>query len=282
MFIFLSGCTSLNRQIESSLDSSLESSLDSLIENPIENLIESSIEFRAEAGIPHEEEEIAVSLPVPGRHVYLTFDDGPSPNTNRILDLLARYGIRATFFLVGDHILDNEFMSYEDAERIVQRIHREGHYIGLHSMSHVIARLYQSQNAAENFYNEMRELHELIYEITGEQRSFLYRAPYGTRGMFTREHIRVMSGSGFLAWDWNIDTEDWRARSVDAIMEKIAEDLDAYDSLPQNAVILLHERNITLEALPFIIEYFLEMDYVFMHYVPENHFMLNLLHNPGI
>ena len=215
------------------------------------------------------------------RFVYLTFDDGPSPNTGRILDILSRNNIKGTFFLVGDHILDNEFMEYEDSVAAVRRVHAEGHYIGLHSMTHLMRHLYQVPGAHSNFYDEMRELQNLISEITGGFTSSLYRAPYGTRGMFTRDHIRTMAASDLRAWDWDVDPEDWKLRTVDAILEKIESDMNGR-RYPDRVVILLHERNISVQALPSVIEYFRNLNYTFLPYSPASHFPMNLLYNPDL
>ena len=209
-------------------------------------------------------------------YVYLTFDDGPSPNTSRILDLLAEYQIQGTFFFVG-----NEILEYENSAAVMQRALDEGHYIGLHSMTHDIQHLYRVPGAHNNFYNEMRELQSLIYELTGGFETYLYRAPFGTRGMFTSGHIRTMIDSDFNCWDWHVDTEDWKLRSVDEILRKIKVDMES-NLQPEKAVILLHERDITLRALPRIIEYYQNLGYIFMSYHPDNHFRINIIGHPDL
>ena len=211
-----------------------------------------------------------------GRYVYLTFDDGPSPNTSLILDLLSEYQIQGTFFLLGSSIEE-----YEDSAAVIQRILDEGHYIGLHSMTHNMQHLYRVRNAHINFYNEMVELQELINELTGGFETYLYRAPYGTRDMFTRDHIRTMIDSDFNCWDWHVDTEDWRLRSVDDIMRKIRTDMES-NLNPEKAVVLFHERDITLRALPRVIEYYQNLGYTFMSYHPDNHFRINIIVNSDL
>ncbi|MCL2293346.1 MAG: polysaccharide deacetylase [Spirochaetes bacterium] len=209
-----------------------------------------------------------------GRYAYLTFDDGPSPNTYRILNVLADYGIRGTFFFIG-----NEILEYENSAMLLRRMLAEGHYIGLHSMTHDFWHLYRAANAYQNFYNEMREVQKLIYDLTGGFRTNLYRPPFGTAGTFTASHISKMAESDLKCWDWNIDTRDWRLTSVDAILEKVKKDMRRENN-PRIVVILFHELDITVEALPVVIEYFLELGYTFVPYHPDNHFPLNLLRNP--
>ena len=210
------------------------------------------------------------------RYVYLTFDDGPSPNTHLILDLLSGYQIKGTFFLLG-----SEIQEYENSAAVMRRILDEGHYIGLHSMTHDMRHLYRVPGAHNNFYNEMRELQSLIYELTGGFETSLYRAPFGTRGMFTRDHIKTMIDSDFDCWDWHVDTEDWRLGSVDEILRKIEIDMES-NHYPDKAVILFHEREITLRALPSVIEYFHGLGYTFMPYQPDNHFRINIIGNPDL
>jgi peptidoglycan/xylan/chitin deacetylase (PgdA/CDA1 family) len=216
-----------------------------------------------------------------GRYAYLTFDDGPSRNTNQILDILSDLQIKATFFVVGKEILDNDFLDVEETTAILQRILAEGHYLALHSMSHDQYHLYRSANAYQNFYNEMRELQNLLYKLTGGHETNLYRAPYGILGTFSRDHIRKMTGSGLKGWDWNIDTLDWRLRTVDAVLDKVRVDMRGNGN-PNNAVILFHENNFSVTALPYVIDYFFNLGYTFVPYHPDNHFTMNRIHNPHL
>jgi peptidoglycan/xylan/chitin deacetylase (PgdA/CDA1 family) len=216
-----------------------------------------------------------------GRYAYLTFDDGPSRNTSQILDILSEFQIKGTFFVVGNEILNNDHLNIEEASSILKRILAEGHFIGLHSMTHDQRRLYWSANAPQNFYNEMRELQSLIYNLTGGFETNLYRAPYGILYSFTDEHITKMTGSNLRGWDWNIDTLDWRLRSVEETLEKVKSDMKDNGN-PNNAIILFHENNFSLTALPYVIEHFMELGYAFLPYHPDNHFPMNRIHNPNL
>ena len=86
--------------------------------------------------------------------VYLTFDDGPSANTDQILDILDEYGVKATFFVVGKE-------GYNDQYR---RIVEEGHTLGMHSYSHVYRDIYES---VEAYGQDLEKLHTYLYELTG-------------------------------------------------------------------------------------------------------------------
>lgn len=207
-------------------------------------------------------------------YAFLTFDDGPTKNTEKILDILNHYGIKATFFVIGHSINGRN-----DSQKILKRILDEGHYIGLHSMSHQAKSLYYDEGAAMNFLAEMSELQEMVYELTGGFSSNLCRAPYGTVGTFTDSHVAAITASPLLCWDWNVDTSDWELDDVGQLLEKVKFDLYHRQHSP-HAVILFHEMDITVEALPLVIEYLLEEGYELRGYDPDLHFPINFLGRP--
>lgn len=90
------------------------------------------------------------------RKVYLTFDDGPSSNTGRILDILAEYDVKATFFVVGK--------TEEKYQSLYKRIVEEGHTLAMHSFSHKYNEIYQSR---ESYVEDLSKLQEFLYETTG-------------------------------------------------------------------------------------------------------------------
>lgn len=97
--------------------------------------------------------------------VYLTFDDGPSENTDAILDVLSEYDVKATFFVVGKED--------EASAAIYQRIVDEGHTLGMHSYSNKYSLIYQSEDA---FEADFHQLQDYLYEVTGEKSRY-YRFP---------------------------------------------------------------------------------------------------------
>jgi len=210
------------------------------------------------------------------QYAFLTFDDGPSRNTDQILDILKAYGVQGTFFVVGHSINGRN-----DSQRLLQRILDEGHYIGLHSMTHQARRLYYDDGAAHNFLEEMSELQQKVFELTGGFKSSLCRAPYGTIGTFTPDHIDAVTASPLRCWDWNVDSSDWELHSVSEIMDKVKFELH-YRQRSPHAVILFHEQDITLEALPLVIEYLLAEGYELRSYDPQIHFPINFLDHPDL
>ena len=119
------------------------------------------------------------------KFVYLTFDDGPSNNASKIMDLLDQYNVKGTFFVLGTSISNNA-----NSKELLQRMKDSGHYIGMHTMTHNYNHLY-GENGPANFVAELKEEQALIEEITGGFKSELCRAPYGTGGgTFKPEHIK--------------------------------------------------------------------------------------------
>ena len=205
------------------------------------------------------------------KFVYLTFDDGPSRNTNKILDILDSQDIKGTFFVLGSSI-DN----VRGAKDILKRMASTGHYIGMHSMTHDYDHLYGEENAAQNFAAEMLEEQALIKQLTDGFVSELCRAPYGTGGTFTDAHVDELNKIGIKCWDWDVDSLDWESKAtVDSIIENIEYCMTLWN-YPTHTVVLFHEKDITVEVLPKVIEYYEELGYEFLPYNPDNHVVKNL------
>lgn len=133
--------------------------------------------------------------------MYLTFDDGPSPeNTNRVLDVLKEQNIKATFFLVGENV-----RRYPE---VVQRIVEEGHTVGIHCDSHDYRVIYES---VDSYIADFEAAHQTVLELTGIDAK-LYRFPGGSINNFNRdvysEIIEEMSERGYTYFDWNASLED--------------------------------------------------------------------------
>ena len=136
-----------------------------------------------------------------GRKIaYLTFDDGPSENTDKILDVLKEKGVKATFFVVGK--------TGEKARERYRRIVEEGHTLGLHSYSHRYEEIYGS---LENFKSDVLKLKEYLYQVTGED-VWIYRFPGGSSNRVAkisiRECIDFLDEEGIVYFDWNASSED--------------------------------------------------------------------------
>ena len=157
------------------------------------------------------------------RCVSLTFDDGPDENmTPKVLDVLKKYNIKATFFLIGKKAEKNP--------AIVKRIVNEGHIIGGHSWSHSCDFPLQSP---ETIYNELYRCEELLYDLTGK-RILLFRPPFGVTNPLVAEAVNVKK-CNCVGWSIrSFDTNDCEDRV--SVCKRITR------KLHNGGIILLHDR----------------------------------------
>ena len=187
------------------------------------------------------------------RKVYLTFDDGPNSTTGEILDILAEYDVKATFFVVGK--------DDKESQALLKRIVEEGHSLGMHSYSHVYDDIYSS---VEGFASDLGKLQGYLYDVTGVT-SKIYRFPGGSSNKVSSTDMRVfiswLEKQGIEYYDWNISSGDANPVRLTAeqVLENCTKDLSRY----RNAIILLHDapsKKTTVEALPALIEQILAME----------------------
>jgi len=205
----------------------------------------------------------------PERVAFLTFDDGPSMNTHRLLDILSEENVPSIFFLLGKHMT-----AHPDSQMLLERMITEGHYIGLHSMTHDFWSLYRGYGAPERFVGEMNQLQELIYDMVGHHTD-LCRAPYGMMSGFTpySGHAEAVAEAGIYCIDWNVDPQDWRNyANADLILQDVIDQVHRLN-FPSELVVVLHEEDVTVESLAAIIAFLREHDYVFKTYQPGYEFI---------
>jgi peptidoglycan-N-acetylglucosamine deacetylase len=168
----------------------------------------------------------ALIAPLRPDELALTFDDGPNPIwTPRLLDVLAGYGVKATFFLLG---------SRAQAEpRLVRRIVEEGHLIGNHSWSHPNLALL----AADRIRGELTRTSELLEQMTGE-RVLYFRPPFGARRPVVFKIARSLGLNPVL---WNAMTSDWSEESADRIANQLGVKIDWLGRRRRAANIVLHD-----------------------------------------
>ena len=179
--------------------------------------------------------------------VYLTFDDGPSTNTQQILDILKQYNVKATFFVIGK----TDDLSKEMYKKIVE----EGHTLGMHSYSHKYSVIYDSMSAFEQDFNQ---IHDYLNEVTGVDCKY-YRFPGGSSNQVSnsdmREFIRYLNDRGITYYDWNVSSGDAtsQAYTADELIQNVMGDVTKY----KTSVVLMHDSAVkpaTVEALPALIE----------------------------
>lgn len=190
--------------------------------------------------------------------VYLTFDDGPTSNTNAILDALDRSGVKATFFVIHTH---------NGCEIQLRDIYTRGHAIGLHSYSHQ----YEIYRSEEAYFEDLDQISDLVYEATGE-RSKLLRFPGGSSNTISRKYkagimsalTKAVEKKGYVYFDWNWDSMDASNLGKDAAsITKYATRPIGQDS---HVILLMHDsatKKATVEALPDIIRTYKDAGYRF-------------------
>mgnify|MGYP004491136295 FL=1 len=188
--------------------------------------------------------------------IYLTFDDGPSNNTSKILDILKQEDIKATFFLV------NFNSSYNPA---VKRIYDEGHSIGIHSYTHNYKLIYSSVSA---YFDDLNKMNDKIKTITGSDTKLL-RFPGGSsntissfnKGIMTTL-VKEVTNAGYHYFDWNVDSSDaWSARNSNDVYNNVVNNLKKGTN-----IVLMHDLSSnekTVNALEKIIKYAKEKGYTF-------------------
>ena len=146
---------------------------------------------------------VVTVLPANSGVIYLTFDDGPGPYTEELLDILAKYNVKATFFVTGT-----------GSDDVLKREYDEGHAIGLHTYTHDYSYVYSS---VDNFFADLYRIQERVKNVTGHT-SFLMRFPGGSSNLVSARYdggSRIMStltreveSRGFTYFDWNITSGD--------------------------------------------------------------------------
>ena len=191
----------------------------------------------------------------PGKKViYLTFDDGPSPNTPYVLDILKQYNVKATFFVTGQH---------ETSFPYIERIHKEGHTVAAHTYSHK----WEIYKSADSYFADLDKINSVIKQYTGKTTT-LIRFPGGSSNLVSAKHKQGImteiasecTERGYTYFDWNVDSMDTSTSNPDKIFHNITSHLgNGYYN------ILMHDTKLShRQALPKVIEYGLNNGYTFL------------------
>ena len=173
--------------------------------------------------------------------VALTFDDGPDGNTTpQALDILAKYKIKATFFVQGKNIAGNE--------AILKRMQSEGHEVGNHSWNHPIL----TKLSLEDAKKQITDTEDAIKSVLGKSTK-LMRPPYGA----ISDDIRNSLDLSFIMWD--VDSLDWKSKNEAAILTQVQR------QTTDGSIILIHDIHQTsVNSLPKVIEYLQGQGYSFV------------------
>lgn len=196
-------------------------------------------------------ERPVIAEPVaPGKVIYLTFDDGPSQHTRKLLDILDKYNVKATFFVVGNK------GNYDIMREIVNR----GHAIGIHSVTHDYSKIYKSEQA---FLDDLYEMQQIIKDETGIE-TYLMRFPGGSSNTVSKKYCkgimtllcRKVEELGFRYFDWNVDSNDaGGANSKQEVFNNVSSGVRLYKS----SIVLQHDtKGYSVDAVEDIIKWGLE------------------------
>lgn len=189
-----------------------------------------------------------------GKTIYLTFDDGPGPYTGQLLDVLDRYGVKATFFVVNT-----------DCAEVMKEITARGHSIGVHSVTHDYDTIYTSPEA---YFEDLYAMQDIIYRHTGVTTRLL-RFPGGSSNTVSRYNpgimtllTRAVEDAGFRYFDWNVDSNDaGGARQSHTVRNNVIEGVGKQDV----SVVLQHDiHDFSVAAVEEIIQWGQKNGYSFL------------------
>ena len=187
--------------------------------------------------------------------IYLTFDDGPSENTPKVLDILDQYHIKATFFVVP--------RDTDICKARLKEIVNRGHSIAIHTYSHDYNDVYRSVDA---YIADFEKALAIVEEATGESPKF-FRFPGGSKNKYNRRTrdaiIEEMTNRGYIYYDWDISGQD-AAKGLTPVM--IRDSMLYTLGSRKGGVMLLHDSatsDVTVEALPYLIEILLDKGHCF-------------------
>lgn len=175
--------------------------------------------------------------------IALTFDDGPGPYTNELLDTLDQYGAKGTFFMIGSKVAARA--------DVARRIHTSGHQLGNHSWSHPVL----PQYSAEAIGSELDRTNSAITQATGTTPTIM-RPPYGAVNSVVLEQLRQRGMASIL---WSVDTRDWADRNSTIVCNR------AVAGARPGAIILMHDIHPTsVNAVPCILSTLKQQGYRFV------------------
>jgi peptidoglycan-N-acetylglucosamine deacetylase len=190
--------------------------------------------------------------------IALTYDDGPNDTyTLRLLEMLGRHNVRATFFLIGQYV--------RQQPEIVRQIRAGGHLIGNHTMTHPVLLGLSPKELRE----QLADCNASIEDATGEAVRF-FRPPHGAR---STEVLRIAAELGLIPVMWNVTGRDWTALSPEQIFRRVEQKVHMNQRRKKGSNILLHDggqahlgvdRGSTLAATSILLESWSEDEHQFV------------------
>lgn len=199
--------------------------------------------------------------PVPShssnKTIYLTFDDGPGAATSKLLDVLKKYNVKATFFVT------NQFPKYK---YLIKRAYEEGHTIGLHTYTHK----WDIYNSMDSYFDDLNKINEVVKEQTGNYAKYIRfpggtsnrKANYRCKGLMV-ELSREVIKRGFEYYDWNVSSGDADSKKISTA--KVAQNvINGIKGSKSSYIVLQHDyKSFSVAAVEEIIKYGLSHGYKF-------------------
>ncbi len=186
--------------------------------------------------------------------IYLTFDDGPCYYTNKLLDVLDKYDVKVTFFVI-----------HSDEGDLLARMAASGHKVAMHAYEHEYKRIYKSQEA---YFKDLDKIQAEIFQYTG-QKSMLLRFPGGGSNTVSRSYCRgimtalakALKEKGYAYTDWNVDSNDaGGATSSDEVYNNVIRGISGHKA----AIVLQHDiKPFSVNAVERIIQWGIANGYTF-------------------
>ena len=197
------------------------------------------------------------TYPNPDKVCYLTFDDGPSDNTLKILKILKKYDAKATFFVIGSAKLE-----------YLPQIVKGGNAIGLHSNTHNYSYIYKSST---NYFKDLDAISKKVKSKTGIN-SMILRFPGGSDNTVSKRYCsgimtsltRKVKAKGYAYFDWNVDSGDASGNNVP--YRKIVNNVLTQAKNKNSICVLMHDtaaKSTTVQALPYILDGLKKQGYSF-------------------
>ena len=192
--------------------------------------------------------------------IYLTFDDGPSKHTERLLGILAQYDVKATFFVVN--------YGHRD---MIGREAAEGHSVGVHSLTHEYKTIYASEEA---YFADLQAMNEIVKAQTGSY-STIIRFPGGSSNKVSKFNPGIMTrltqavtDAGYQYFDWNVSSGDaGLTTDPDEVYQNVIDGVKGRNV----SVVLMHDsKGYTVDAVERIIQWGLENGYTFLPLTPSS------------
>lgn len=192
-----------------------------------------------------------------GKVIYLSFDDGPGPYTQKLLDILDKYNVKVTFFVT------NQSPRYQ---HMIGEAYRRGHTIAMHTYSHKFSDIYSSESA---YYNDLNKIRAICEQQTGVTPTIV-RFPGGTSNTISKHYcIGIMTQlakslpeNGYQYCDWNVDSQDaGGAKTAAEVAYNVISAIPKF----QNSFVLQHDiRSFSVDAVEEIVQWGLANGYTFL------------------